>query len=118
MKFLFDHDVPDDMAYGLTALGHEVFKLLELIDPQTSDEEVLRLAAKNHYVLITCNRDDFLAAAQKIPHAGLIVLNSIDSSSRARSRTGCFVAPLGQSRRGRNPGEYQFCLTGVIFETT
>lgn len=56
MKFLFDHDVPDNMAYGLTALGHEVFKLRELIDPQTSDEEVLRLAAKNHYVLITCNR--------------------------------------------------------------
>jgi len=40
MKFLFDHDVPDDMAYGLTTLGHEVFKLRELIHPQTIDEEV------------------------------------------------------------------------------
>jgi hypothetical protein len=39
VKFLFDHDVPDDMAYGLSALGHEVFKLRELIDPQTSDEK-------------------------------------------------------------------------------
>ncbi len=84
MKFLFDHDVPDDMAYGLTALGHEVFKLRELIDPQTSDEEVLRLAAKNHYVLITCNRDDFLAAARKISHAGLIIL--IRRSARVRER--------------------------------
>lgn len=91
MKFLFDHDVPDDMAYGLATLGHEVFKLRELIHPRTKDDEVLRFAAKNNYVLITCNRDDFLAVAQKISHAGL----NIDPSSRARSRTGRFVAPLG-----------------------
>ena len=86
MKFLFDHDVPDDMAYGLTTLGHEIFKLRELIDPQTEDEEVLRLAAKNNYVLITCNRDDFLTAAQKISHAGLIIL------IRRRARVRCCVS--------------------------
>lgn len=84
MKFLFDHDVPDDMAYGLTTLGHEVFKLRELIHPQTTDEEVLRFAAKNDYVLITCNRDDFLAAAEKISHAGLIIL--IRRGARVRER--------------------------------
>jgi predicted nuclease of predicted toxin-antitoxin system len=72
------------MAYGLTTLGHEVFKLRELIDPQTSDEEVLRFAAKNNFVLITCNRDDFLAAAQKSSHAGLIIL--IRRSARVRER--------------------------------
>ena len=72
------------MAYGLTTLGHEVFKLRELINPQTTDEEVLRFAAKNNYVLITCNRDDFLTAAQKISHAGLIIL--IRRSARVRER--------------------------------
>jgi predicted nuclease of predicted toxin-antitoxin system len=65
-------------------LWAEVFKLRELIDPQTTDEEVLRFAAKNDYVLITCNRDDFLAAAQKIPHAGLIIL--IRRRARVRER--------------------------------
>ena len=84
MKFLLDHDVPDDMTYGLTALGHEVFKLRELVHPQTPDGEVLLFAAKNSYVLITCNRDDFLAAAQKISHAGLIIL--IRRSARVRER--------------------------------
>ena len=74
MKLLFDHDVPDDTAYGLWAQGHEVFKLRNLIDPRTKDEAVLRFAAGNNYVLITCNRDDFLAAAKTIPHAGLIIL--------------------------------------------
>jgi len=39
---------------------------------------------KTIYVLITCNRDDFLAAAQKISHAGLIIL--IRRSARVRER--------------------------------
>jgi uncharacterized protein DUF5615 len=54
---------PDDAAYGLAAMGHEVFKLRELIGIQTSDRDVLRFAAEHDYVLITCNRDDFLAFA-------------------------------------------------------
>ena len=88
MKFLFDHDVPDDMAYTLTAMGHEVFKLRELIHPQTTDEGVLRFAGEHDYVLITCNRDDFLAAARTIPHAGLIIL--IRRNARIRERAALF----------------------------
>jgi predicted nuclease of predicted toxin-antitoxin system len=84
VKFLFDHDVPDDMAYGLATLGHEVFKLRELINPQTNDEDVLRFAAESNYVLITCNRDDFLAVARKVSHAGLIIL--IRRRARVRER--------------------------------
>ena len=84
MKFLFDHDVPDDMAFSLRALGHEVIKLRELIRPEIADEDVLRLAAEHDCVLITCNRDDFLKAAQRIPHVGLIVL--IRRRSRAHER--------------------------------
>jgi predicted nuclease of predicted toxin-antitoxin system len=84
VRFLFDHDVPDDAAYGLAAMGHEVFKLRQLISPQTSDKDVLRFAAEHDYVLITCNRDDFLALAQVIPHAGLIVL--VRRANRVRER--------------------------------
>lgn len=72
------------MAYGLSAQGHEVFRLRDLIDPQTPDDEVLRYAVQNDYVLITCNRDDFIAAARTIPHAGLIIL--IRRTSRVRER--------------------------------
>ena len=88
MKLLFDHDVPDDTAYGLSAQGHEVLRLRDLIDPKTPDEEVLRYAAQNDYVLITCNRDDFLAAAETIPHAGLIIL--IRRNWRVRERVALF----------------------------
>ena len=60
----------------------------DLIDPQTPDYEVLRYAAENDYVLITCNRDDFLAAAKMISHAGLIIL--IRRNSRMRERVALF----------------------------
>jgi predicted nuclease of predicted toxin-antitoxin system len=84
VKLLFDHDVPDDTAYGLSAQGHQVFRVRDLIDPQTPDEEVLRYAAQHDFVLITCNRDDFLEAARTIPHAGIIVL--IRRAARVRER--------------------------------
>jgi predicted nuclease of predicted toxin-antitoxin system len=84
VKFLFDHDVPDDLSYSLIAMGHEVFKLRELLHPQTSDEDVLVFAGEHDYVLITCNRDDFLKAARAIPHVGLIIL--IRRSARVRER--------------------------------
>ena len=92
MKFLFDHDVPDDMAYGLTALGHEVFKLRELLHPQTSDEDVLRFAGEHDYVLITCNRDDFSGggAGSTSPWT-----HNTNTPTRARSGTGRTFAPFG-----------------------
>lgn len=84
MKFLFDHDVPDDMAFALTALGHSVLRLREILPVTTSDEEILRFAVEQELVLISCNRDDFLNAALKIAHAGLIIL--IRRRSRALER--------------------------------
>lgn len=74
MRFLFDHDVPDDMAFSLQALGHEVARLREVLPVASSDYVVLRFSGAQQWVLITCNRDDFLEAAKSIPHAGLIVL--------------------------------------------
>ena len=84
MRFLLDHDVPDDLEYSLAALGHEVLKLREVLQRSAPDEEVLRLAVERECVLITCNRDDFLALAGQAPHAGLIIL--IRRRTRAQER--------------------------------
>jgi hypothetical protein len=35
VRFLLDHDVPDDIEYSLAALGHEVLKLREVL-PRTA----------------------------------------------------------------------------------
>jgi len=84
VKFLLDHDVPDDIEYSLAALGHAVLKLREVLPTTAPDEEVLRLASQRDCVLITCNRDDFLALARQAPHAGLIIL--IRRRTRAQER--------------------------------
>jgi hypothetical protein len=84
VKLLLDHDVPDDVAFSLEALGHAVVKLREVLSVRTPDDEVLRQAALRQCVLITCNRDDFLAAAGRVPHQGIIVL--IRRRSRALER--------------------------------
>ena len=85
MKFLFDHDVPDDMAFALTALGYDVLCLREVLPVTTSDEEILRFAVKQELVLVSCNRDDFLNAAQNMDHAGLIILSRRRSHALERA---------------------------------
>jgi len=42
------------------------------------------MAAEQSRILITCNRDDFLAMAQRVPHAGIVVL--VRRRSRALER--------------------------------
>jgi predicted nuclease of predicted toxin-antitoxin system len=84
VKFLFDHDVPDELAYVLQASGHEVQLLRTVLPVTTPDDDILRFACAREEVLVTCNRDDFLAAASRISHVGLIVL--IRRRSRAQER--------------------------------
>jgi predicted nuclease of predicted toxin-antitoxin system len=74
VKFLLDHDVPDDVAFSLEALGHGVIKLRELLPVTTADADVLRVAGEQQCVLITCNRDDFLVVAANLTHGGIIIL--------------------------------------------
>jgi len=84
VRFLLDHDVPDDIEYSLAALGHEALKLREVSPRTAPDEQVLRLARERGAILITCNRDDFLAIGGQAPHGGLIIL--IRRRTRAQER--------------------------------
>lgn len=84
MRFLLDHDVPDDIVFALNALEHEVLRLREQMPATTPDEEVLRFATRRDCVLITCNRDDFLALAGDERHGGIVIL--IRRRSRALER--------------------------------
>jgi predicted nuclease of predicted toxin-antitoxin system len=62
------------LVYSLRTLGHEVVLLCEVLPITADDSTVLRYATDRGYVLITCNRDDFLTEAQKITHPGIIIL--------------------------------------------
>ncbi|HEV8239346.1 MAG TPA: DUF5615 family PIN-like protein [Thermoanaerobaculia bacterium] len=105
MKFLLDHDIPDDIAYVLVALEHEVHKLRDLAPATASDEEVLRLAVEQESVLITCNRDDYLLLIGHSAHFGLIIL--IRRRSRAHERA-ALVALLDRAGEDGIRGNVNF----------
>jgi hypothetical protein len=41
VTFLFDQDVPDDLAHVVRQLGHTVVRLREILPTTTSDPDVL-----------------------------------------------------------------------------
>jgi predicted nuclease of predicted toxin-antitoxin system len=84
VKFLFDHDVPDDLSHVLRQMGHTVERLRDVLPTTAPDSAVLAHAATHDLVLVTCNRNDFVTLAQTQAHRGLIVL--FRRKSRAAER--------------------------------
>lgn len=72
--FFLDHDVPDDVAHWLRHRGHKVTCLREALPVTSPDHEVLAWAHKQGAILVTCNRDDFIALQPKGEHPGIVVL--------------------------------------------
>jgi predicted nuclease of predicted toxin-antitoxin system len=84
VKFLLDHDVPDNLSYLLTQLGHEVRLLRSVLQGDSPDATVLRFAHEAGCILVTCNRDDFLHLAETREHCGVIIV--IRRRTRAEER--------------------------------
>jgi predicted nuclease of predicted toxin-antitoxin system len=74
VTFFLDHDAPHDLTYSLRTLGHEVVLLRDALPVTADDATVLRYAADRGYVVITCNREDFVAEAKNVAHAGIILV--------------------------------------------
>ena len=75
MKFLLDHDVPQEVAHLLKHWGHAVTLLKEVLHISTSDDEVFAYGCEHHLVIITCNRNHFLSlAGESLNHPGVIIL--------------------------------------------
>jgi predicted nuclease of predicted toxin-antitoxin system len=88
VKFLLDHDVPDDLSYLLQQLGHDVTLLRKALPGDSSDEAILLFAHERGCVLLTCNRDDFLHLAATRPHHGIVII--IRRRTRADERAALF----------------------------
>jgi predicted nuclease of predicted toxin-antitoxin system len=74
MTFLLDHDVPDNIIFSLRALGYGVTRLRDVLPKEAADHEVLAHARQGKFILITCNRDDFLDLAKSQAHCGIVIL--------------------------------------------
>lgn len=88
MKFLFDHDVPEDLTYMLAELGHDVVRLRDVLQQEAADSIVLQFAHEHDCVLVTCNRGDFIELARRQPHHGMIVI--VRRRTRAAERAALF----------------------------
>jgi predicted nuclease of predicted toxin-antitoxin system len=74
MTFLLDNDVPDAIARIVEQAGHTAQRLREFVPVNTADSAVLDFAYARGALLVTCNRDHFLALAKERSHAGIIFL--------------------------------------------
>jgi hypothetical protein len=84
VTFLLDQDVPEDLTYLLRELDHDVLRVRDVLGPEAADSLVLRSAFEGKCLLVTCNRDDFIALAKAQPHHGIVVL--IRRRTRAQER--------------------------------
>jgi len=98
VKFLFDHDVPDELSYLLQQLGHDVSLLRQFLPRDASDPEVLQLEYENDFLLVTCNRDDFVELAKVNPHHGIIIV--IGRKTRAAEKSALFRLLEGAAETG------------------
>ncbi len=99
MKFLLDHDVPADLAVTLRTLGHEATRLVEVLPNTAPDPEVWAYARTHGLIVITCNRQDYLALATATEiYPGLIVLE------RRHSRVSETSHVLALLRRAKEQG--------------
>ena len=97
MTFLLDQDVPDAIGRVAAEEGHTVTRLREVLPPDADDSAVLTFAHSRQSVLVTCNRDHFLALVADHPHAGLIVLIRRQSRAAECSRFLRLLRNAGES---------------------
>lgn len=64
MKFLLDHDVPDETAQSLHYWGHDALLLRTVLPVMTPDEQVFAWAQAQGRIIVSCNRNHFLALAR------------------------------------------------------
>jgi len=105
MTFFLDHDAPHDLTYSLRALGHEVVVSRDVLPVRADDSTVLRYAAERGYVVITCNREDFVAEAQNVVHAGIILV--FRRRTRAAERT-ALISLIDRAGEGGISGNINF----------
>ena len=75
MKFFLDHDVAESLGGFLVQRGHPINRLREVLPPDTEDAAAFAFAHEKSAIIISCNRNHFLAlASENQPNHGLFVL--------------------------------------------
>jgi predicted nuclease of predicted toxin-antitoxin system len=105
VRFFLDHDVPRHLADVLRRHGHDVELVPDVMSPEADDEKVFAYAAEKRAIMLTCNRNDFLALTAGNSHSGLIVLIRRRS---ALSEAGHLLELLGKAGPSGLEGNINF----------
>jgi len=86
-RFLLDEDLNPTSAEVARGLGLDAVSVHEIDRLGLSDEEQLRFAAAERRILVTRNRDDFLALTteffrRRAPHRGVLIVTAELSNNR------------------------------------
>lgn len=74
MKIVADANVPRPIIIGLRQVGHEVTFILEMA-PRMPDPDILKLAAQDDALLVTCDNDfRQLAIEARRPCSGVLLI--------------------------------------------
>lgn len=65
MKFLLDHDVPDEIRVALVQHGHEATALRDVLPVNSLDPAIWQYVREHDLLHITCNRNHFLILARE-----------------------------------------------------
>jgi predicted nuclease of predicted toxin-antitoxin system len=74
VTFFLDHDVPDEIAHWLRHRDHTVLCLRDALPTTATDAEALASAQAHTAILVSCNRNAFIALGPEGAHPGIIIL--------------------------------------------
>jgi len=73
VTFFLDQDVPDELVHWLRHRGHTVTCLRDVRPVTATDSKALAWAGAHDAILVTCNRNDFLALRPEGEYPGVVV---------------------------------------------
>lgn len=109
MRFLLDEDIPPKAAQAARGLDLDVVSVHELARMGLSDERQLEFAASERRILVTRNRDDFIALTRIFyatgrAHAGILIVTRTYPNHRPATIAHALVA-WSERYASNQPGE-------------
>ena len=95
-----DEDVAVEVSRSLQQAGHEVSRVADVLGVRTDDVDIWHHAVRTESIVVTCNRQDFLALAGNRRH-------HCQPSPDASGRMSACVGVVDERRRNRTEVQHQ-----------